>query len=96
MASRVVGDAGVAHYERDECPHRACIVTDRDLCLAVIAMGKHPDSVPVGEAMTSLLVACQSGDNLRQAPALMHGNQVRQIPVVDQEGRLQGMGNRNV
>jgi CBS domain-containing protein len=67
------------------------VVTDRDLCLAVIAVGKHPDSVQVGEAMTSDVVTCQPDEDVRKAADLMQENQVRRIPVVDREGILQGI-----
>ena len=67
------------------------VVTDRDLCLAVVATGKQPDSVRVREAMTSQVVACHPDDDIRNAIHLMQGNQVRRIPVVDREGMLQGM-----
>jgi CBS domain-containing protein len=67
------------------------VVTDRDLCLAVVAMGKHPDSVRVAEAMTSQVVTSHPDDDIRKVIHLMQGNQVRRIPVVDREGMLQGM-----
>lgn len=67
------------------------VVTDRDLCLAVIAAGKHPDSVRVAEAMTSQVVTCHPDDDIRKAIHLMQGNQVRRIPVVDREGMIQGV-----
>jgi CBS domain-containing protein len=67
------------------------VVTDRDLCLAVVAMGKHPDSVRVAEAMTSQVVTCNPDDDIRKAIHLMQGNQVRRVPVVDWDGILQGM-----
>ena len=64
---------------------------DRDLCLAVIAVGKRPDSVQVGEAMTSEVVACQPDEDVRKAADLMQENQVRRIPIIDPEGILQGI-----
>jgi len=67
------------------------VVTDRDLCLSVVAAGKHPDSVRVREAMTSQVVTCQPDDDIRKAIHLMQGNQVRRIPVVDRQGMIQGM-----
>ena len=66
------------------------VVTDRDLCLAMIAAGKHPGAVQVGEAMTSYVVAYQS-DDVRKAADLMQDNQVRRIPVVDGNGLLEGI-----
>ena len=67
------------------------VVTDRDLCLAVVATGMHPDSVLIAEAMTAQVVDCQPSDDVRTAIDLMQENQVRRIPVVDRDGILQGM-----
>lgn len=67
------------------------VATDRDLCLAVVARGVHPDSVRIAEAMTSQVVTCHPDDDVRTAIDLMQENQVRRIPIVDQNGSLQGM-----
>lgn len=102
VCPRDVGDESGAHHETNERRHCAGsgirtgrklvgVVTDRDLCLAVIAVGKHPDSVQVGEAMTSDVVTCQPDEDVRKAADLMQENQVRRIPVVDREGILQGI-----
>jgi signal-transduction protein with cAMP-binding, CBS, and nucleotidyltransferase domain len=66
-------------------------VTDRDLCLEVIAEGRDPLSVQVRECMTRTLVCCNPEDDIQRAVDLMCDNQVRRIPVVDQQGTIQGM-----
>jgi CBS domain-containing protein len=67
------------------------IVTDRDLCLGVVAADKCARAVSVQTCMTTNIVACRPGDDVQQAADLMHANQVRRIPVIDQQGILQGM-----
>ncbi|HKO29882.1 MAG TPA: CBS domain-containing protein [Nitrospiraceae bacterium] len=67
------------------------VVTDRDLCLAVVAMDQQPQAVSVQECMTTNMVACHPDEDIQQAADLMEENQVRRIPVVDQQGILQGM-----
>jgi CBS domain-containing protein len=66
------------------------VVTDRDLCLTVVASG-HPAQVEVQECMTTAVLTCSPTDDLQAALRLMQGHQVRRLPVVDAEGRLVGM-----
>ncbi len=69
------------------------VVTDRDLCLAVVAEGKNPQEVKVSDTMTEKgeLVTCQPEDDIEKAVSLMQENQVRRIPVVDDQNRIVGM-----
>ena len=67
------------------------VVTDRDLCLAVVATGRHPDSVRIREVMTDTLVTCRPEEDVRSAADRMRENQVRRVPVVDEQGLLRGM-----
>ena len=94
QAARIMKDTNVGIVpivDSDSGRKLIGVVTDRDLCLAVVATGKNPDSVRVAEAMTSRLVTCQPDDDIRKATHLMQGNQVRRVPVVDRNGVLQGM-----
>jgi CBS domain-containing protein len=66
------------------------LVTDRDLCLAVVASG-HPAQVEVQECMTKDLITCSPHDDVQSALHLMQEHQVRRLPVVDAEERLVGI-----
>ncbi len=66
------------------------VVTDRDLCLAVLGAG-HPPTVEVQECMTARVVTCAPHDDVQAAVHLMQEHQVRRLPVVDPEGRLVGI-----
>jgi CBS domain-containing protein len=66
------------------------IVTDRDLCLRLIAQGKDPRSTRVGEMMTPNPATCNPSDSLDDCELLMRDRQVRRLPVVEQ-GRCAGM-----
>jgi CBS domain-containing protein len=72
-------------------PRLLGIVTDRDLCLAVIATDRLPSAVRVEQCMTPQIVGCHPEDDIERAVDLMGENQVRRIPVVDRDGVLQGM-----
>ncbi len=67
------------------------IVTDRDLCLGVVAEGMDPGSVQVKQCMTPKVIACRPEDDVQKGVELMRTNQVRRIPVVNEQGVLQGM-----
>src|SRR2546429_240269 len=66
------------------------IVTDRDLTVKVVAEGLDP-STRIEEVMTRDPVACHPEDNLQTALDAMVDNQVRRIPLVDDDHRLVGI-----
>jgi CBS domain-containing protein len=67
------------------------IVTDRDLCRAVVSEAKNPDVVKISELMTPVPVTCEPEFSVEDCEALMGQNQVRRIPVVDKRGRCVGI-----
>lgn len=67
------------------------VVTDRDICLRVVAEGRDPKTVKVSECMTSSPVCCGPRDDIRFAMLLMREHQIRRIPVVNAEHRIGGM-----
>jgi CBS domain-containing protein len=86
------GDIGIVPVIDNE-QHRALVgvVTDRDLCVSVVAEGRDPGAVPVEACMTTQVVSCTPGDAVAKATELMKENQIRRIPVVDEQGVLQGI-----
>jgi CBS domain-containing protein len=67
------------------------MVTDRDICITVVADGADPKKSTIEKRMTPEPVACREGENLNNCERLMEEHQVRRIPVVDGEGRLIGI-----
>jgi CBS domain-containing protein len=67
------------------------IVTDRDLAIKVVAEARDPKTTPVEEVMSEGLVTCRDNDDVRSVLKLMEENQLRRIPVVDKNHRLQGI-----
>lgn len=66
------------------------IVTDRDIVVRSIADGRNADS-PVGEAMTTEIFSVLQDDYVFEAIRLMGDKQVRRIPVVNEDGGLEGI-----
>jgi CBS domain-containing protein len=67
------------------------MVTDRDLALQVVAEGRDPRQVQVREAMSTDLVTCRAEDDYSRALETMARNQIRRIPVLDEDGLLIGI-----
>jgi CBS domain-containing protein len=69
------------------------VVTDRDLCLGLIAgqTAGDPSIVPVEECMTTKVINCKPDDDIETALELMRENQVRRILVVDEQNTVQGI-----
>lgn len=85
MADRDVGALPVATGDR-----LAGMVTDRDIAVRGIAVGKGPDTT-VGEVMTHEVMYCHEDEDLTDVAQNMADIQVRRLPVVDVEKRLVGI-----
>jgi CBS domain-containing protein len=66
-------------------------LTDRDIAIRVVAEGKDPQSTKVRDVMTSRLVTVDPDQDLDEALRLMAQNQVRRLPVVEEDGKLAGV-----
>ena len=66
------------------------VVTDRDLAIRGIAMGKGPDT-KLSDLMTSNVHCCAADDDLRDVERKMAELQVRRICIVDAGGRCMGI-----
>jgi CBS domain-containing protein len=67
------------------------IVTDRDLCMNIVAEGRDARTAQVHECMTTAVVSASPQDALEKATELMRDNQIRRIPVIDEQRRLVGI-----
>jgi CBS domain-containing protein len=67
------------------------VVTDRDLCIDVVAAGKDVTVSTLEPFMTTELVTCHPDDEVESVAHLMQSNQIRRIPVVDDDFRLKGI-----
>lgn len=67
------------------------IVTGRDIAMAAYTQGKLLWQIPVSAAMAVEVLTCKPRDRLSRVQRLMQINGLRQLPVVDQSGRLVGM-----
>jgi CBS domain-containing protein len=66
-------------------------LTDRDIAIRVVAEGKDPQTTTVRDVATTRLVTIDPEQDLDEALKLMAQNQVRRLPVVEEDGRLAGV-----
>lgn len=59
------------------------LVTDRDIILRAIACNKDVETTPVSEIMTCEVCCCTPDEELKQAEDLMCQNQVKRLPVIE-------------
>ena len=64
----------------------AGIFTERDLLNRVVAAGRDPASTTLGEVMTTDVVGLEGDKPLSYALHLMHQNNFRHVPVLQQGG----------
>jgi CBS-domain-containing membrane protein len=67
------------------------VVTDRDLALKMVAEGRDSKTTRAEEVMSRKIVTCRAGDDLQKAFDAMAENQLRRIPVVDDDGAIIGI-----
>ena len=90
-AARLMKEADVGPIPVVDGDRLVGIVTDRDIAIRVVAEGRDPQSVTVGEIASKDLVTVDPQQELDEALRLMAQHQVRRLPVVEEDGRLVGI-----
>lgn len=67
------------------------LVTDRDVILRSIACGKDVCTTPLSEIMTTKICCCNSDVEIKEAEDLMCKNQIRRLPIVDDNNKVIGI-----
>lgn len=67
------------------------IVTDRDMVLRCIACEKDVKETPVSDIMSCNVCSCEEDDEMTNAENKMAKNQIRRLPVCDQNKKVVGM-----
>jgi CBS domain-containing protein len=90
MRQHHVGDLIVVD-ETDGKRFPVGIVTDRDMVIEIIAKSLDLNDFDVGDIMSSQLVNIQNRETVFDTIRLMRAKGIRRIPVVNQEGSLEGI-----
>ena len=64
------------------------IVTDRDILLRCVACNKDSNKTPVSDIMTCNVCTCKENDELTNAESKMGENQIRRLPVCDDNNKV--------
>lgn len=75
------------------CDHDriAGMVTDRDIVIRAIAMGKNPAVARVSDVMTEGIVYGFSDQDVDEISRIMEEHQIRRLPILDRNKRLVGL-----
>jgi CBS domain-containing protein len=71
------------------------VITDRDICMAVAMNNRFASEIAVREVISGEVFACTPDDEVSQALATMQRRKVLRLPVVNQDGTLQGILSMN-
>jgi CBS domain-containing protein len=85
-------DAGVVPVIENEQSRKVVgVVTDRDLCMNVVAEGRDPRTTQIHECMTAVVVSASPQDSVDKATELMRENVIRRVLVIDERHRVAGI-----
>jgi CBS domain-containing protein len=91
-AGRTMTETGVGALPVLDAAHRvAGMITDRDICCALSVAALGPLELTVADIVSTPVRACRAEDDLSTALATLRAYSVRRLPVIDAEGRLEGL-----
>ncbi len=67
------------------------VVTDRDIVCRAVAAGKNPLELRAEDVMTKTVITATPDTTVDEICDIMEENQIRRVPVVDQNGEICGM-----
>ncbi|MGB0037075.1 MAG: CBS domain-containing protein [Candidatus Acidiferrales bacterium] len=67
------------------------VVTDRDICIALGTRNLLPGEIVVSQVTSGKVFDCKPDDDIRTAMATMAQAKVRRLPVVNANGKLEGI-----
>src|SRR4030095_3784728 len=84
MVERDCGESPVVQSK--ESMKLVGVITDRDITCRTVAEGKNPLELTAGDCMSSPCVTVTSEMSVEDCCQVMEENQVRRVPVVDENG----------
>lgn len=67
------------------------MITDRDITVRLVASGYDASQALVSDCMTREAFACHAGETIRDCMSVMSEQQVRRLPIVDDNDRVVGI-----
>jgi len=89
MLEHDCGEIPVVDSEKSLSP--IGVITDRDICIRTLALGKNPLLLKVRDFMTSPVTVVQVDKPIETCCEIMETKKIRRVPVVDLNGKICGM-----
>lgn len=67
------------------------VITDRDIAVRLIALGKNPLDAAAEDCMTTPCISVSHDASVADCCAVMESSKIRRVPVVDADGRVCGI-----
>lgn len=87
MSENHIGSIPVCDSQNSICG----ILTDRDIILRGVACGKDVNSTPISDIMSCNVCSCDENDSIEKAEKTMSQNQIRRLPVCDENKHVIGI-----
>jgi CBS domain-containing protein len=90
-AAAMMKDLGVGPLP--VCEHESVVgmITDRDITIRAVALGRNPMTTKVRDVMSGEVVCCFLDQDVEVAAHLMESQQIRRVLVLDRDKRLVGI-----
>jgi len=89
MLDKDVGEIPVVESDQSRKP--VGVITDRDITCRAVAKGRNPLELKADDIMTGSVVSVHPDATIEECCDIMEENQIRRLPVVDQNGDICGM-----
>jgi CBS domain-containing protein len=67
------------------------IITERDIIRKIGSVELFTTQTPIRELMSNSIISIKPHNTIRDAITLMHGNNIRRLPVIDNDGKMIGI-----
>ena len=91
QAAQLMQQLNVGALPVCETDQLAGILTDRDIVVRAVALGREPESTRVSEAMSLGIVYVYEDQDAEEAAKIMQRHQIRRLPVLNRDRRLCGI-----
>ena len=89
-AARKMHDQHIGSLAVTEDGKLVGMITDRDICCRVVAIGYDAVMVPVSEVMTKDVVTCYTDQDINEAAQIMKEHKIRRLAVLNRDNGMAG------
>ncbi len=90
-AAKIMAELNVGALPVCENDQLAGIITDRDIVLRAVALGRTPESTTVSDVMSLGIVYIYEDQTPEEAATMMERHQIRRLPVLNRDEHLIGI-----